>query len=118
MTTKKILNFIALSLILIFVILTKLMSIRFMFSYYYFYYLLVLPAAYLWYKFTKQADRSGKWNIDKYVLLISTPFIIFVIACSYAVTEGSNLKIVLIATLIAILLSILFSLYKEKDGDF
>jgi MFS superfamily sulfate permease-like transporter len=71
-----------------------------------------LPVVYLWYKFKKQADNLGDWYIDKTALLILSPFIIFVTAYSYAATEGSNLKIVLIATLNAILISMLFSLNK------
>ncbi|MGS0764718.1 hypothetical protein [Syntrophomonas curvata] len=112
---NKLLNFIVISLLFIFVTLTKLSGLRFRFS---IYYLIVLPVAYLWCKFTKQANNLGKWYINKTVLLIFSPFIIIVTAYSYAVTEGSNLKIVLIATLTSILLSMLFSLYKEKDGDF
>jgi len=77
-----------------------------------------LPIAHLWYKFTKQADYLGKWYIDTTVLFFLSPFIIFVTVFSYAVTEGSNLKIIFVATLTAVLLSVLFSLDKEKDGDF
>jgi Ca2+/Na+ antiporter len=103
------------SILFIFVTFTKLSGIRFRFS---IFYLIVAPIVFLWYKLTKQADTLGKWHINKSVLFILSPFIIFVMAYSYAATEGTNLKIIFIATLVAILLSVLFSLYKEKDGDF
>lgn len=114
---NKLPHFIVISLLFIFVTLTKLSGsgFRFRFS---LYSVFVLPVVYLWYKFKKQADNLGDWYIDKTALLILSPFIIFVTAYSYAATEGSNLKIVLIATLNAILISMLFSLNKEKDGDF
>ncbi|MGI6434436.1 MAG: hypothetical protein ACOX0F_03640 [Syntrophomonadaceae bacterium] len=112
---NKLLNFIVIALLFIFVTLTKFSGFRFRFS---LYSVFVLPVVYLWYKFKKQADNLGDWYIDKTVLLILSPVIIFVTAYSYAATEGSNLKIVLIATLNAILISMLFSLYKDKDGDF
>jgi hypothetical protein len=102
-------------MLFIFVIFTKSSGFRFRFS---IFYLIVLPIAYLWYKFAKQADILGKWYIDKTVLFFLSPFVILVTAYSYAATEGKNLKIIFIATLSAILLSVLFSLYKEKDGDF
>lgn len=114
---NKFLNFIIISILFIFVIFTKLSGSGFRFRFSIFY-LIVLPIAYLWYKFTKQADYLGKWYIDKTVLFFLSPFIIFVTVFSYAVTEGSNLKIIFVATLAAILLSVLFSLDKEKDGDF
>lgn len=114
---NKFLNFIIISILFIFVIFTKLSGSGFRFRFSIFY-LIVLPIAHLWYKFTKQADYLGKWYIDTTVLFFLSPFIIFVTVFSYAVTEGSNLKIIFVATLTAVLLSVLFSLDKEKDGDF
>jgi hypothetical protein len=113
--TKKFLNFIVISILFIFVVFAKLSGLRFRFS---IFYLIVLPIAYLWYKFTKQADMIGNWYIDKTALYFLTPAIIFVIAYSYAATGGADLTIIFLATLTAILLSVLFSLNKEKDGDF
>lgn len=112
---KKVLNFIGLLLFFLFIIFAKTTSFRFRFS---FYYLVFIPVVYLLYKFSTLVGRPGKWYIDKTVLLIAFPFIVIVIAYTYAGTEGTDLIKVLLATLMAIVLALLFALNKRKEGVF
>ena len=57
-----------------------------------------------------------KWYIDKTVLLIAFPFIVIVIAYTYAGTEGTDL-IKVYYNMMAIVLALLFALNKgERKG--